>query len=63
MEASNLSEIEFKIMFIKMLNELMERIDEHNESIKKGHRNHKKEPDRNEEHNNGNEKYTRRIQQ
>ena len=59
MEASNLPETKFKIMVIRMLNELMGRMDEHNEninreivSIKKGHRNHKKEPDRNEEYNN-----------
>ena len=63
MEASNLPETEFKTLVIRMLNELMERIDEHNESIKKGHRNHKKESDRNEEHENGNEEYIRRIQQ
>lgn len=55
MEASNLPETEFKIMVVRMLNELRGRMDEHNEnlnSIKNGHGNHKKEPDRNEEYNN-----------
>ena len=54
MEASNLPETELRIRVIRMLNELMGRIDEHNEnfnreiaSIKKGHRNHKKNPVRN----------------
>ena len=57
MEANNLPETEFKIMVIRMLSKLRERMNEHNENLnrdskhKKGHRNHKKEPDRNEEYN------------
>ena len=54
MEASNLPETEFKIMVIRMLNELMGRMDEHNEnlnSIKKDIETIKKK-DRNEEYNN-----------
>ena len=34
MEASNLPETEFRITAIKMLNELMGRMDEHNENLK-----------------------------
>ena len=33
MEASNLPKTEFKIMVIKMLNELRGRMDEHNENL------------------------------
>ena len=33
MEASNLPETEFKIMVIQMLNELMGRMDEHNDNV------------------------------
>ena len=33
MEASNLPEMEFKIMVIMMLNKLMGRMDEHNENL------------------------------
>ena len=59
METSNLPETEFKIMVIRMFNELRGRMDKLNENLnrennkhKKGHRNHKKESDRNEEYNN-----------
>ena len=57
MEASSLPETEFKMMVIKMHNELRRKINEHSEnlnreivSLKIRHRNNKKEPDRNEGH-------------
>ena len=35
MEASKLPETEFKVMVIRMLNELMGKIDEHKENLKR----------------------------
>ena len=54
MEVSNLPKTEFKIMVMRMFNELMGRTDENENlnNIRKRHRNHTKEPDRNEENNN-----------
>ena len=69
MEESNLSETEFRIMVIRMLNELLGRMDEHNEnlnreiwSIKKDIETIKKNQT-DEEYKNWNEEYTRESQQ
>ena len=54
-EASTLRETEFKILVIRMLNELMGRTDEHSEnlnSIRKDIETIQKESDRNGEYNN-----------
>ena len=54
-EASNLQDAEFKMLFIKTLNELRGRIDEFRENfnkeieIKNGDGKHKREPIRNKE--------------
>lgn len=50
-------QIAFKTMFIRILKELRGRMEELSENLryskhKKEHRNHKKEPDKNEEYNN-----------
>lgn len=50
-------------MVIRMLNKLMERMAEHNESIKKDIETIKKKTDRNEEYDHGKEEYTTRIKQ
>ena len=58
MEASNLTDAEFKTLVIKMLNELRGSVDDFSENfhkeIKKKHKsrngNYKREPGRNEEH-------------
>ena len=54
METSNLLDVEFKTLVIRMLTELRERVDElrENSKHKKGHENHKKYPVRNEGYNN-----------
>ena len=58
MQVSNLPDTKLKTMVIRMLKERRRRIDKHSENlnkeivnIKKGHRNHKNEPLRNEKYN------------
>ena len=68
MEASNLPETEFKIMVIRMLNELRRRMDEHNENLNREIVSMKKnietiKKNQREMKNTITEEYTRRIQQ
>ena len=53
MKSSNLTDAEFKILVIKMLNELLGSVDKINKERKKhknGNGDYKREPVRNEEH-------------